>query len=104
MLGSFPRREGIRHTAPHTTVHTSPLHDILIAHGQHTGCPFFSSDRTRASVSLCSVIRRRCQVAHVLIRLVVYELAFVLFRAVFAESHDLGRIRVRVRVRVQVQV
>lgn len=91
---ALPRGPGTRlHTTPYTTLHT----------GSTRAVHFFSSDRTRASVSLCSVIRRRCQVAHVLIRLVVHELAFVLFRAVFAEGHDLGR-GVRVQVQVHVQV
>ena len=80
-----------------------------LAHGSrdapaHGLCPCVSPDRTRAPVSLCSIIRRRRQVAHVLIGLVVHELAFILLRTVFAEGHDLVRVRVRVKLKLRVGV
>ena len=59
---------------------------------RHTGCPFASSDRARAFVfNLLVFLCRRRQVVDVLLRLVVHELALVLFRALLAEGHHLDR-------------
>ena len=45
-------------------------------------------------VFLLVFLCRRREVVDVLLRLVVHELALVLFRALLAEGHHLGRVRV----------
>ena len=65
---------------------------------RHTGCPravhLHHPIELERFVFLLVFLCRRREVVDVLLHLVVHELALVLFRALLAEGHHLGRVRV----------